>query len=135
MKDILADEVKDVRISKRLKSHPVCLTADGEISIEMEKTLNAMPNSQNIKADKVLEINVNHEVFQSLKAAFEQDEKEKKPVVFKFPSEQTDQNEKNRLYVICNHEPVNSFSNICRTTRVDQRNDHDSIINEICDDA
>ena len=77
MKDILADEVKDVRISKRLKSHPVCLTADGEISIEMEKTLNAMPNSQNIKADKVLEINVNHEVFQSLKAAFEQDEKEK----------------------------------------------------------
>ena len=77
MKDILSDEVKDVRISKRLKSHPVCLTADGEISIEMEKTLNAMPNSQNIKADKVLEINVNHEVFQSLKAAFEQDEKEK----------------------------------------------------------
>ena len=77
MKDILSDEVKDVRISKRLKSHPVCLTADGEISIEMEKTLNAMPNSQNIKADKVLEINVNHEVFQSLKAAFEQDGKEK----------------------------------------------------------
>ena len=77
MKDILSDKVKDVRISKRLKSHPVCLTADGEISIEMEKILNAMPNSQNIKADKVLEINVNHEVFQSLKAAFEQDGKEK----------------------------------------------------------
>ena len=43
-----------------------------KLSIEMEKTLNAMPNSQNIKADKVLEINMNHEVFQSLKAAFEQ---------------------------------------------------------------
>lgn len=77
MKDILKDQVKDVRISKRLKSHPVCLTADGDISIEMEKTLNAMPNNQNIKADKILELNVNHEVFQSLKAALEQDDKEK----------------------------------------------------------
>ena len=77
MKDILSDKVKDVRISKRLKSHPVCLSADGEISIEMEKILNAMPDNQNIKADKVLEINVNHEVFQSLKDAFEQDDKEK----------------------------------------------------------
>ncbi len=77
MKDILSDNVKDVRISKRLKSHPVCLTADGEISIEMEKTLNAMPNNQNIKADKVLEINKNHEVYQSLKTAFEQEDKEK----------------------------------------------------------
>lgn len=77
MKEILENEVKDVRISKRLKSHPVCLTAEGEISIEMEKTLNAMPNSQNVKADKVLEINVNHKVFQSLKTAFEQDQKDK----------------------------------------------------------
>lgn len=77
MKDILKDQVKDVRISKRLKSHPVCLTADGDISIEMEKTLNTMPNNQNIKADKILELNVNHEVFQSLKAALEQDDKEK----------------------------------------------------------
>ena len=58
---------------KRLKSHPVCLSTDGEISIEMEKILNAMPDNQNVKADKVLEINVNHEVFQSLKDAFEND--------------------------------------------------------------
>jgi molecular chaperone HtpG len=74
MKKILADKVKDVRISKRLKNHPVCLTADGEITIEMEKVLKAMPNNQNVKAEKVLEINVNHEVFQSLKAAFEHDQ-------------------------------------------------------------
>lgn len=74
MKAVLSDKVKDVRISKRLKSHPVCLTTDGDISIEMEKVLNAMPNNQNIKADKVLEINVNHNVFEALKAAYEKDE-------------------------------------------------------------
>lgn len=74
MKTILADKVKDVRISKRLKTHPVCLTNEGDVSIEMEKVLSAMPNNQNIKADKVLEININHKVFQALKAAYEQDE-------------------------------------------------------------
>ena len=73
MKEILAGKVKDVRVSKRLKNHPVCLTADGEISIEMEKVLNAMPNNQEVKADKVLEINANHEVFTSLKDANEND--------------------------------------------------------------
>lgn len=73
MKGILADKVKDVRVSKRLKSHPVCLATEGDISIEMEKILAAMPDNQNIKADKVLEINKNHEVFQSLKEAFEND--------------------------------------------------------------
>ncbi|GHH96721.1 molecular chaperone HtpG [Neobacillus kokaensis] len=73
MKAALGDKVKAVRVSKRLKSHPVCLTSDGEVSIEMEKVLNAMPNNQNVKADKVLEINVQHEVFQSLKAAFAND--------------------------------------------------------------
>jgi len=74
MKNALAGKVTDVRISKRLKTHPVCLSTDGEISIEMEKVLNAMPDNQNIKADKVLEINVQHEVFQSLKNAFENDQ-------------------------------------------------------------
>ncbi|MDQ0232037.1 molecular chaperone HtpG [Metabacillus malikii] len=73
MKNILKDKVKDVRISKRLKNHPVCLTADGEVTIEMEKILNAMPDNQNVKADKVLEINMNHDVFKSLKTAFEND--------------------------------------------------------------
>lgn len=73
MKNVLGDEVKAVRVSKRLKSHPVCLTSEGEVSIEMEKILQAMPNNQNVKADKVLEINVHHEVFHSLKDAFEKD--------------------------------------------------------------
>lgn len=73
MKNILDQKVKEVRVSKRLKSHPVCLTTDGEITLEMEKVLKAMPNNQDIKAEKVLEINVNHEVFKSLKSAFEHD--------------------------------------------------------------
>ncbi|MTI69264.1 MAG: molecular chaperone HtpG [Firmicutes bacterium] len=78
MKDLLKDKVKDVRVSKRLKNHPVCLTNEGEVSIEMEKILNAMPNDQNVKADKVLEINTNHEVFKSLKKAYEKDEEKLK---------------------------------------------------------
>ena len=73
MKNILSDKVKDVRLSKRLRSHPVCLTTEGEVTIEMEKILSAMPDNQNVKAEKVLEINSNHEVFQSLKNAFESD--------------------------------------------------------------
>ncbi|GAA0447400.1 molecular chaperone HtpG [Lentibacillus halophilus] len=74
MKTILSDKVKEVRVSKRLKSHPVCLTADGDISLDMEKTLNMMPNNQQINAEKVLEINVNHDIFDSLKQVYNQDE-------------------------------------------------------------
>ncbi|MFC3773565.1 molecular chaperone HtpG [Paenibacillus sp. GCM10012303] len=73
MQTVLAGKVKQVRASKRLKTHPVCLTAEGELTIEMEKILKAMPNGQDVKADKVLEINVNHEVFRSLKDAFSGD--------------------------------------------------------------
>ncbi|MBM7097530.1 molecular chaperone HtpG [Bacillus sp. H-16] len=73
MKKHLEGKVKDVRVSKRLKSHPVCLTSEGEVSIEMEKVLQAMPDNQNVKADKVLEINTAHDVFQTLKNAFEND--------------------------------------------------------------
>ncbi|WP_010648678.1 molecular chaperone HtpG [Oceanobacillus massiliensis] len=78
MQAVLSGKVKEVRASKRLKSHPVVLTADGEISLEMEKIINAMPDDQNIKADKVLEINVNHEVFETLKNAHESDEEKLK---------------------------------------------------------
>src|SRR5690625_337611 len=70
MKETLAGKVSDVRVSKRLRSHPVCLTADGEISIEMEKILQAMPDNQHIQADKVLEINVDHDMFNQLSEAF-----------------------------------------------------------------
>ncbi len=73
MTNILADKVKNVKVSKRLKSHPVCLSSEGELTIEMEKILKSMPDNQNVKADKVLEINPNHEVFQKLKGAFESD--------------------------------------------------------------
>jgi len=73
MKEELKDKVKEVRISKRLKTHPVCLTADGALSIEMEKILNSMPESGGIKADKILEINENHEIYQSLRKLYETD--------------------------------------------------------------
>lgn len=69
MKELLAGKVTEVKVSKRLKTHPVCLATEGEVTIEMEKILAAMPDNQNIKANKVLEINTNHEVFQSLKDA------------------------------------------------------------------
>ena len=71
----LKGKVKSVRASRRLKTHPVCLANEGELSIEMEKVLNAMPNAQQVKADKVLEVNVNHEVFKSLQTAYEQGRK------------------------------------------------------------
>lgn len=70
MKEILSGKVKDVRASKRLKTHPVCFATEGDVSIEMEKVLSAMPNNQEIKAEKVLEINTDHEVFKALQAAF-----------------------------------------------------------------
>lgn len=73
MKSILSGKVKDVKASVRLKNHPVCLSTEGELTIEMEKVLNSMPNSPEIKADKVLEINTDHEVFKSLKEAYEND--------------------------------------------------------------
>jgi molecular chaperone HtpG len=73
MKTILGDKVKEVKASKRLKVHPVCFSNEGELSIEMEKTLNSMPNSENIKADKILEINTNHDVFKILKEAHDKD--------------------------------------------------------------
>lgn len=73
MKDTLKDKVKEVRASNRLKTHPVCLSNDGELSIEMEKVLKMMPDSQNVKADKILEINTNHEMFAAIKKAFEED--------------------------------------------------------------
>lgn len=69
MKQLLDGKVSEVKASKRLKSHPVCLSTEGEVTIEMEKILKQMPNNPDVKAEKVLEINVNHSVFQSLKDA------------------------------------------------------------------
>ena len=69
MKDALDGKVKEVKVSTRLKDHPVCLSADGPLSIEMEKVLSKQPGSEGVKSDKVLELNVNHPVFAVLKAA------------------------------------------------------------------
>ena len=74
MTSVLSGKVKAVRASSRLKSHPVCLSNEGDISIEMEKVLNAMPNAGQVQADKVLEVNVNHDVFKSLQSAHETDQ-------------------------------------------------------------
>ena len=73
LKDALGDKVKEVRASSRLKSHPVCLTSEGALSIEMEKILNAMPTDQKVKADRILEINVNHPIFEKIVALLESD--------------------------------------------------------------
>jgi len=73
MASILANKVTNVKASKRLKTHPVCISTEGELTIEMEKILKAMPNGQDVKADKILEINVNHDVYQSLKDAYAND--------------------------------------------------------------
>jgi len=74
MKELLDGKVKEVRASKRLKTHPVCLASEGELSIEMEKTLQSMPdNPGNIHADKILEINTNHEMFEIIKTAYNGD--------------------------------------------------------------
>ncbi len=73
LREALDGKVKAVRLSKRLKSHPVCLTADGAVSIEMEKVLGAMPGDNQVKADKVLEINESHPIFQKLRTLYDGD--------------------------------------------------------------
>ena len=57
LKEALKDKVVDVKVSNRLKSHPVCLVSDQGVSFEMEKVLNAMPDGQDVKAGRILEIN------------------------------------------------------------------------------
>ena len=74
MKEALDGKVADVKISARLKSHPVCISAQGDVSVEMEKVLNANPNKQmDVKAEKVLEINANHPIYGKIKSLFETD--------------------------------------------------------------
>ena len=65
IKEILKDKVSDVKLSNRLKSHPVCLASDDQLSIEMEKVLKQL-NQENVKANKILEINPDHELFTAL---------------------------------------------------------------------
>ena len=76
MKEALGDKVSDVKLSQRLKSHPVCITARGGLSIEMEKVINAIPNDDKVKAERVLEINADHPVMEALSKKYESNPEE-----------------------------------------------------------
>lgn len=75
MKNAIGDGVSAVRYTNKLSNHPVCLTTEGGISLEMEKTLNSMPGAEQnkVKAQIVLEINAKHPVSKKLKALFADD--------------------------------------------------------------
>ena len=77
LQEALDGKVTKVALSQRLKSHPVCLTSEGEISLEMEKVLNSMPTDQKVHAQRVLEINPDHEIFGKLKSLSEGGDKDK----------------------------------------------------------
>ena len=72
IKELLKDDISEVKLSSRLKSHPVCLVSDNNISIDMEKTLKAL--NQDVKSNKILEINPEHELFSKLKSAYDSKE-------------------------------------------------------------
>lgn len=70
MKEALGDKVVDVKISSRLKSHPVCLVSSDGVSFEMEKVLSSMPDGQEVKAGRILEINPNHPIFETMQEVY-----------------------------------------------------------------
>lgn len=76
MKETLDGSVNDVKFTNRLKNHPVCLTSKGNISVEMEKVINAMPTDEHIKAETILEINKDHPIADKLKNLYESDKEE-----------------------------------------------------------
>ncbi len=78
MRETLADYVKDVKFTNKLKNHPVCLTSKGNLSVEMEKVINAMPTDEHIKAETILEINKDHSITEKLKSLYETDKEELK---------------------------------------------------------
>ena len=73
MTEALDGKVKEVRLSKRLKTHPVCLASGGDLSLEMEKVLNAMPTDNKVQADRILEINESHPIFGTLVSLYDSD--------------------------------------------------------------
>ena len=73
MLEIIGDDVKEVKLSKKLKSHPVCLTTKGDISIEMQKVFDAMPNDLGVKAEMILEVNEKHPISNKLKDLYKFD--------------------------------------------------------------
>lgn len=78
MKDALDNQITEIKFTSRLKNHPVCLTTKGNISIEMEKVINAMPTDEKIKANLILEINENHEISKKIKELYDTNKEELK---------------------------------------------------------
>ena len=76
MKEDIGSNVTEVRFTHRLKSHPVCLTTKGGLSIEMEKVLNAMPTDEHVNASVILEINESHPIAAKLKDLYNSDKEE-----------------------------------------------------------
>ena len=76
MKKVLEDNVTEVKLTNKLKSHPVCLTTTGEVSTSMEKVINAMPTDEKIKANEVLEINASHKIVDKLKDLYKNNKDE-----------------------------------------------------------
>lgn len=73
MKETIGEGVQEVRFTHRLKNHPVCLTSEGALSVEMEKVINSMPNDQKVKAQTALEINDSHPIAQKIKDLYVND--------------------------------------------------------------
>lgn len=71
----LDGKVKETKISDKLKSHPVCISSSGQISLEMEKILNQNPQNEKVKSEKVLEINPNHKIFAAMQKLYGEDKK------------------------------------------------------------
>ena len=78
MKEAIGAGIQEVRFTHRLKNHPVCLTSEGALSVEMEKVINSMPNDQKVKAQTALEINDSHPIAQKIKDLYANDKEELK---------------------------------------------------------
>lgn len=76
MREVLDNNVTEVKFTSKLKKHPVCLTTEGEVSTSMEKVINAMPTDEKIKANTVLEININHKIADKLKELYKNNKEE-----------------------------------------------------------
>ena len=73
MKEALGDKIKEAKISDKLKTHPVCISSAGQISLEMERILNQNPQNERVTSEKVLELNPNHEIFGIMKGLYDSD--------------------------------------------------------------
>lgn len=78
MKEDLNNEVNEVRFTHGLKNHPVCLSTKGNVTLEMEKVINAMPTEEKVKAEIIMEVNSNHEISKKLKDLYEHDKEKLK---------------------------------------------------------